>query len=153
VQAFLWTARRGCFEQKHIQIRHLCVIIAKEWIRQQLEVRFGVSAGTSGLGSWHLPRFTLRCAARVFHFFLFVFCVHYIISLTYSISEPATLVSWPLFLSTTNTCYESLILSLLNRKLVYVVLESNLEDTSVSFLHVRALCPILLQLLQRCIAS
>jgi hypothetical protein len=36
---------------------------------------------------------------------------------------------------------------------MYVVLTSNLEDISVSFLHVRALCLVLLQFLQRCIAS
>jgi hypothetical protein len=82
VQALLWTARRGCFEQQHIQIRHLCVIIAKEWIRQQLEIRVGVSAGTSrarGLAVAALPVVTSRCDARVFHFLPFVFCVHYII--------------------------------------------------------------------------
>jgi hypothetical protein len=28
---------------------------------------------------------------------------------------------------------------------MYVVLSSDLEDVSVSFLHVRALCPVLLQ--------
>jgi hypothetical protein len=33
------------------------------------------------------------------------------------------------------------------------MLESNLEDTSVFFLHVRALCPVLPQFLQRRIAS
>jgi hypothetical protein len=36
---------------------------------------------------------------------------------------------------------------------MYVVLISNLEDISVSFLHVRALYLVLLQFLQRCIAS
>jgi hypothetical protein len=67
--------------------------------------------------------------------------------ITYSISEPATSVSRPLFLGTTNTCYESLILLLVNKELAYVMLRSNIEDTSVSFLHVRALCPVLLQFL------
>jgi hypothetical protein len=32
---------------------------------------------------------------------------------------------------------------------MYVVLASDLEDASVSFLHVRALCPVPLQLPQR----
>jgi hypothetical protein len=32
---------------------------------------------------------------------------------------------------------------------MYVVLSSDSEDISVSFLHVRALCPVLLQFLQR----
>jgi hypothetical protein len=36
---------------------------------------------------------------------------------------------------------------------MYVVLTSNLEDTSVSFLHVRALCLVLSQFLQRCTVS
>jgi hypothetical protein len=66
---------------------------------------------------------------------------------TYSISKLAILVSWLLFLSITNTCYKSLILSLLNKKLAYVILRSNLEDTSVFFLHVRALYSVLLQFL------
>jgi hypothetical protein len=36
---------------------------------------------------------------------------------------------------------------------MYVVLASNLEDILVSFLHVRALCLVPLQFLQRCRAS
>jgi hypothetical protein len=36
---------------------------------------------------------------------------------------------------------------------MYIVLISNLEDISVSFLYVRALYLVLLQFLQRCIAS
>jgi hypothetical protein len=36
---------------------------------------------------------------------------------------------------------------------MYIVLASNLEDISVSFLHVRALCLVPLQFLQRCVAS
>jgi hypothetical protein len=36
---------------------------------------------------------------------------------------------------------------------MYIVLTSNLEDISVSFLHMRALCLVLLQFLQRCVAS
>jgi hypothetical protein len=73
--------------------------------------------------------------------------------ITYSISEPATSVSRPLFRGTTNTCYESLISSLLNKEPAYVVLGSNLEDTSVSFLHVCALCLVLPQFPQRCTAG
>jgi hypothetical protein len=49
----------------------------------------------------------------------------------------------------TNLCYDSLILLLLNKKPTYVVLVSNLEEASVSFLHVRALCLVSLQFLQR----
>jgi hypothetical protein len=36
---------------------------------------------------------------------------------------------------------------------MYIMLISNLEDISVSFLHMRALYLVLLQFLQRCIAS
>jgi hypothetical protein len=36
---------------------------------------------------------------------------------------------------------------------MYVVLVSNLEDISISFLHVRALCLVSLQFLQRRIVS
>jgi hypothetical protein len=36
---------------------------------------------------------------------------------------------------------------------MYIVLVSNLEDISVSFLHVRAVCLVPLQFLQRRIAS
>jgi hypothetical protein len=36
---------------------------------------------------------------------------------------------------------------------MYIVLASNLEDISVSFLYVRALCLVSLQFLQRCVAS
>jgi hypothetical protein len=36
---------------------------------------------------------------------------------------------------------------------MYVVLSSDSEDISVSFLYVRMLCPVLLQFLQRCRAG
>jgi hypothetical protein len=49
--------------------------------------------------------------------------------------------------------YESSISSLSNKELAYVVLESNLEDTSISFLHVRALYLVAPQFPQRCRAS
>jgi hypothetical protein len=53
----------------------------------------------------------------------------------------------------TNSCYDSSISSLLNKEPMYVVLVSNLEDISISFLHVRALCPVPLQFPQRRIVS
>jgi hypothetical protein len=49
----------------------------------------------------------------------------------------------------TNSCYASSNSSLLNKELAYVVLASNSEDASVSFWHVRALCPVSPQLPQR----
>ena len=42
-------------------------------------------------------------------------------------------------LGSTNLCYASLILSLLNKEPAYVVLILDLEDIFVSFLHIRAL--------------
>jgi hypothetical protein len=45
------------------------------------------------------------------------------------------------------------ILLLLNKEPTYVVLTLDLEDISVSFLHMRALCLVLLQFLQRYTAS
>jgi hypothetical protein len=36
---------------------------------------------------------------------------------------------------------------------MYIVLILDLEDISVSFLYIRVLCLVLLQFLQRCIAS
>jgi hypothetical protein len=59
----------------------------------------------------------------------------------------------PKKLGSTNSCYNSLISSPLNKKPTYVVLASNLEDASVSFLHVRALCLVSPQFLQRCRAD
>jgi len=41
-------------------------------------------------------------------------------------------------LGSPNLCYNSLISSLLNKEPTYVVLTLDLEDISVSFLHVRA---------------
>jgi hypothetical protein len=72
---------------------------------------------------------------------------------TYSITKPATSPSRPLFLSTTNLSYASLNSSLLNKKPMYVVLASKLEDILVSFLYVRALYLVLPQFLQRYRAS
>jgi hypothetical protein len=59
--------------------------------------------------------------------------------ITYSTSKPANPVSRPLFLGTTNLPYAFLILLLLNKEPTYVVLTLDLEDISISFLHVRAL--------------
>jgi hypothetical protein len=50
-------------------------------------------------------------------------------------------------LSIINLCYKSLILLLLNKELTYIILISNLEDISISLLHVHALCLALLQFL------
>jgi hypothetical protein len=88
----------------------------------------------------------------------------FIILLTCFIIELATLSSWLHYragyiielvktLSTVTLFYASLISSLLNKEPTHVILASNLEDISVSFLHVRALCLVLLQLLQRRRAS
>jgi hypothetical protein len=78
-------------------------------------------------------------------------------SFVYIITYPTiTLVNpspWSKRLSSTNLCYASSILLLLNKEPTYVVLTLDLEDISVSFLHLRALCLVLLQFLQRCIAS
>jgi hypothetical protein len=52
-------------------------------------------------------------------------------------------------LSSSNLYYNSLILSLLNKKPTYVILILDLEDISISFLHVRVLYLVLLQFLQR----
>jgi hypothetical protein len=56
-------------------------------------------------------------------------------------------------LSATNLYYNSLILLLLNKEPTYVVLILDLEDILESFLHVRALCLVLLQFLQRRVTS
>jgi hypothetical protein len=56
-------------------------------------------------------------------------------------------------LSSTNLRYASLFLLLLNKEPMYVILTLDLEDISVFFLYVRALYLVLLQFLQRCIAS
>jgi len=52
-------------------------------------------------------------------------------------------------LGATNLRYNSSISSLLNKELIYVVLTLDLEDISVSFLHMRALCLVLPQFPQR----
>jgi hypothetical protein len=56
-------------------------------------------------------------------------------------------------LSSPNLYYNSLILLLLNKEPTYVVLRLDLEDISVSFLHVRVLCLVSPQFLQRCKVS
>jgi hypothetical protein len=48
-----------------------------------------------------------------------------------------------IFLGVTNSCYNSLISSLLNKEPIYVVLVFDLEDILVLFLHVRALYLVL----------
>jgi len=68
---------------------------------------------------------------------------------TYSTTESVNPLSWSKSLGSTNSHYKSLISSLLNKEPTYVVLTSNLEDTSVSFLHVRALCLVPPQFPQR----
>jgi hypothetical protein len=73
--------------------------------------------------------------------------------ITYSTIESANLSKALKSLSTTNTSYNSSISSLLNKEPTYVVLASNSEDISVSFLHVRALCLVLPQFPQRRRAS
>jgi hypothetical protein len=75
------------------------------------------------------------------------------ISVTYSIIELVTLSSWSKMLSSPNLCYNSLISSLSNKEPTYVVLILDLKDISVSFLHVRALCLVPPQFLQRCRVS
>jgi hypothetical protein len=67
--------------------------------------------------------------------------------ITYSITEPDTSPNPTKRLGGTNLCYASLISSLLNKEPMYNVLTTNLEDISVSFLHVRALCLVPLQFL------
>jgi len=52
-------------------------------------------------------------------------------------------------LGATNLRYNSSISSLSNKEPMYVVLTSDSEDIPVSFLHVRALCPVLPQFPQR----
>jgi hypothetical protein len=52
-------------------------------------------------------------------------------------------------LNSPNLYYNSSILLLLNKEPTYVVLILDLEDISVSFLHVRVLCLVPPQFLQR----
>jgi hypothetical protein len=75
------------------------------------------------------------------------------VHITYSITEPDTSPNPTKRLGGTNSCYASSISSLLNKEPMYIVLASNLEDVSVSFLYVRALCLVPLQFPQRCVAS
>jgi hypothetical protein len=71
----------------------------------------------------------------------------------YSITKPNTLLNLIKRLSSTNLYYASLILLLLNKEPMYIMLISNLEDISVFFLYIYTLYLVLLQFLQRCIAS
>jgi hypothetical protein len=80
----------------------------------------------------------------------------YIVSLltiTYSTITSVNLLRRLKRLSSTNLRYASLILSLLNKKPMYVILASNLEDLLVSFSHVCALYLVLPRFLQRYRAS
>jgi hypothetical protein len=52
-------------------------------------------------------------------------------------------------LGSPNLCYNSSISSLSNKKPTYVMLILDLEDISVSFLHVHVLCLVPPQFLQR----
>jgi hypothetical protein len=65
-------------------------------------------------------------------------------ALTYSTIKPTKPLSRPFSLGTTNSYYASSILLLSNKEPTYVALISNLEYISISFLHVRALCLVLL---------
>jgi hypothetical protein len=73
--------------------------------------------------------------------------------ITYSITEWIKSPSGSKRLGSSNLCYASLILSLLNKGPIYVVLTSDSEDASISFLHVRALCPVPPQFPQCCRAG
>jgi hypothetical protein len=75
------------------------------------------------------------------------------LKLTYSTIEWVNPSSGSIFLSATNSCYNSSISSLSNKEPIYVILASNSEDILVSFLHVRVLCLVLPQFLQRYIVS
>jgi hypothetical protein len=68
---------------------------------------------------------------------------------TYFTIELVNPTSWSKCLGTTNSCYDSSISSLSNKDPIYIVLVSDPEDISVSFLHVRALCPVPPQFPQR----
>jgi hypothetical protein len=56
-----------------------------------------------------------------------------ILSLTCFIIELVTSSSWSKALGTANSCYASSILSLSNKEPMYVMLVSNLNDTSICF--------------------
>ena len=57
-------------------------------------------------------------------------------TLMYSTTEPATLPSRPLFLSTMNITYKILIYSQLTKELAYNTLVLDLEATSFCFLYI-----------------
>jgi hypothetical protein len=67
--------------------------------------------------------------------------------ITYSTIKLPNLLNYLKSLSTANLRYVLLNLLLLNKEPTTVVLASNLEDTSISFLHIRALCLVPLQFL------
>jgi hypothetical protein len=69
--------------------------------------------------------------------------------LTYSISEWRTSASVAESLGSTNSFYHSSISSLSTQSYVHIELNSDSEFSSVSFLHVRALCPVPPQFPQR----
>ena len=71
------------------------------------------------------------------------------LDITYSTTEWINPLSGSKMLGSPNSRYNSSISSLSNKEPTYVVLASDLEDASVSFLHVRALCPVPPQLPQR----
>jgi len=86
--------------------------------------------------------------------YLFIYLKNHLIIfsknlITYSTTKSVNPLSRSKSLGSTNSHYNSLISSLLNKDPTYVVLISNSEDTSVSFLHVRALCPVPPQFPQR----
>jgi hypothetical protein len=65
--------------------------------------------------------------------------------ITYSITQQLKPPNSSKCLGTTNTSYKFSFSSLLSKEPAYVVLTSDSEVSSTSFLHVRALCPVLPQ--------
>jgi hypothetical protein len=71
------------------------------------------------------------------------------VKITYSTIELPNPSNRPKSLGTANSRYAPSNSSLSNKEPTYVVLASNSEDASISFLHVRVLCPVLPQFPQR----
>jgi hypothetical protein len=69
---------------------------------------------------------------------------NYLLRPTYSTTQQLKAPNSSKCLGITNTSYKFSFLSLLSKKPTYVVLPSNLEVSSTSFLHVRALYLVLL---------
>jgi hypothetical protein len=69
----------------------------------------------------------------------------YINTITYSTITLVNSSPWSVFLGTTNFYYASSIPSLSDKEPIYVMLSSDLEDISVSFLHMYVLYPVMLQ--------